>query len=109
MGDYLVLAQNQHGEDMTSCHLSLNMSPNVDSDSIMISSEMFKDEEENELVTKKPDLNKRLIPPRVLIPLSNVKIEEGSPMRLACKIDGLPKPKVLDDIIKMGIGVKLYN
>jgi hypothetical protein len=38
----------------------------------------------------------KYIPPHVIVPLSNVKITEGEPLKLACKIDGYPKPKVLN-------------
>jgi len=44
---------------------------------------------------KSIDPKQKLQPARVIIPLSNVKIEEGQPFRLACKIDGLPKPKIV--------------
>jgi hypothetical protein len=37
---------------------------------------------------------KRYMPPRVIIPLTNVKISEGEPFKLECKIDGYPAPKV---------------
>ncbi len=68
-GDYLVLAQNEPGEDMTSCTLHLATPA----------------EQQQEQTTRLP---------RVVIPLSNVRIEEGQPFRLACKIDGSPKPRV---------------
>lgn len=93
MGDYLVLAENPYGEDMTSCTLSLNMTPGVD-DSSQLNPDSFKELDSGPSGDKSNE-NKRLIPPKVVIPLQNAKIEEGNCMRLACKIDGFPKPKVL--------------
>lgn len=33
-------------------------------------------------------------PPKVIIPLENVKLEEGQNVQLACKIEGSPRPKL---------------
>lgn len=34
------------------------------------------------------------LPPRVIVPLSDVRIKEGENVLMICKIDGYPKPKV---------------
>lgn len=93
LGDYLVLAENAAGEDMTSCNLSLDLEPNVDTRSMVQPEALSYLEQEPE----KAKLHEasRLMPPQVIIPLSKVKIEQGSSFRMACKIDGIPKPKVI--------------
>ena len=93
LGDYLCLSENKVGEDMTSCNLSLDLVPNVDVNSMM-NPDAFAYLEHAPKTHINPNLNETLIPPRVIIPLSHVKIEEGKQFKMACKIDGLPKPKV---------------
>jgi hypothetical protein len=88
LGDYLILAESALGRDMTSCNLSLDLEPTVDTAS-MVAAEALECLERGALRTAA-----RLMPPRVVIPLSGVRIEQGTSFRMACKIDGVPKPKV---------------
>ena len=95
IGDYLVLAENKAGNAHTSCQLRIQLVPNVDENS-MINPDSLRllASPLNHITPEHVDTNKRLIPPCVIIPLSNVKINEGESVRLASKIDGFPKPKV---------------
>lgn len=94
----MVLAENKVGKDQTFCQISVNLIPNVD-DTPLINPDAFRFLE-NVPTDKKaaPDSdteNKdKYIPPHVIVPLSNVRISQGDVVRLACKIDGYPKPKV---------------
>ena len=95
IGDYLVHAENPYGQDQTSCKLLLNLVPDVDKNS-MIHPDAFKNLERvpDNKISPVVDKGKILMPPRVIIPLANVRIKEGEDFCLSCKIDGLPKPKV---------------
>jgi hypothetical protein len=96
LGNYLVVAENIVGRDQTSCKLFVSLQPNVD-ETPLINPEAFKlldaplaKPDEDEFKPKE-----HFIPPRVIVPLSNVRINEGDTVLLACKIDGYPKPKVI--------------
>lgn len=94
LGHYRVLAENIVGKADTSCKLFVNLLPNID-ESPYVNPEAFKFLEappvkpENENEPKE-----HYIPPKVIVPLSNVRISEGENVFLVCKIDGYPKPKV---------------
>lgn len=44
--------------------------------------------------TVEPKHAMELKPPKVIIPLTDVKLIEGQPIYLACKIEGSPRPNV---------------
>lgn len=96
LGSYLVIAENKAGRDQTACKLFIDLLPNVD-ETPLIDPEAFK---YLDLPPTKPDnenddiKKQNYIPPRVIVPLSNVRISESEPIRLVCKVDGYPKPKV---------------
>ena len=97
VGNYLVLAENIAGKDQTFCKLFVRETPKVD-ETPLIDPDAFKFLEAP--LNKQPDDSddkkdrERFYPPRVIIPLSNVTINEGDFVRFACKIDGYPKPKM---------------
>lgn len=93
LGDYLVLAENPAGRDQTHCTVFIQQLPNVDS-TPMVDPEAFKFLEQ--APQRKPSLNEveENYPPRVIIPLQDIKLTEGEPVMLMCKIDGKPRPKV---------------
>ena len=95
LGDYLILAESPLGRDMTSCNLSLDLEPTVDAAS-MVGAEALASLERGTLRTaaRLREPARRIVPPRVVIPLSGVRIEQGTSFRMACKIDGVPKPEV---------------
>lgn len=95
LGTYLVLAENKVGQDRTACKLYVTVEPSVD-ETPLINPEAFRN---LEAPVPKPDSDdlkpkEHFIPPRVIVPLANVRISEGDPVLLICKIDGYPKPKV---------------
>lgn len=97
VGNYLVVAENEAGKDQTQCNVFVTSVPNVD-ETPLVNPESFRF---LDLPRSKPQYESdaedkdRLEPPRVIIPLSDVKLEEGQSVLLVCKIDGYPKPKVL--------------
>lgn len=95
LGNYLVLAENKAGKDQTFCKIYVDLLPNID-ETPLIDPEAFKFLEHPITKPIKDDSDDviKYIPPHVIVPLSNVKITEGEPLKLACKIDGYPKPKV---------------
>ena len=96
LGNYLVLAENKAGKDQTFCKIHLTLLPNVD-ETPLINPDAFKFLEAPPVKASPDDDDKdkeRYFPPNVIVPLENARLTEGDPVRLTCKIDGYPKPKV---------------
>jgi hypothetical protein len=94
IGNYLVLAENPAGKDQTFCKLFIKSSPNID-ETPMVNPESYKFLEATPIKLEYEDDEKdKYFPPYVIIPLSDLNLSEGIDVRLACKIDGYPKPKV---------------
>jgi hypothetical protein len=95
-GQYVAFAKNKAGEDQTYCTIEIKITPNIDS-TPMVSPEAFK-YLETPRETKRPDDRDRVNyqPPKFIIPLSNVKLDEGQSVQLACKVEGYPKPRVIN-------------
>lgn len=95
LGDYVVYAENPHGQCETRCKVTIDLLPNID-ETPMINPDIFKNLEQPLLPQSDADDDKNLnyIPPHVIVPLTNVRITEGEPIRLTCKVDGYPKPKI---------------
>lgn len=98
MGTYTVLAENRVGRDQTSCKLALTLQPNVD-ETPLVNPDAFK-----RLDTPHPpakldddldrDRKEHFLPPKVIVPLSDLRLKEGDNILMMCKIVGKPKPKV---------------
>ncbi len=96
IGNYLVLAENKAGKDQTYCRLSLKQLPNVDQ-TPYVNPDSFKFLEPKKGAEPRPDRDQeKYRPPVVIVPLLNLRISEGDSVKFECKIDGYPKPKVLD-------------
>lgn len=94
IGNYLVLAENKAGKDQTFCKLYIKSSPNVD-ETPLVNPEAFRLLEAVPVQPVDEDNEKeKYFPPYVIIPLTDLTLIEGCGVRLACKIDGYPKPKV---------------
>lgn len=96
LGEYTVLAENKAGRDKTSCKLFITMQPNID-ETPLVNPEAFKYLEHpfaKPEYDQDRDKKEHYYPPRVIVPLSNIRITEGDNILLMCKIDGYPKPKV---------------
>ena len=93
---YLVVAENKAGKDQTSASLYITELPNVDSAPI-IPPDAFKSLDNKpdvkELVVP-PTKAKTIKPPKFIIPLSELKVKERNPIKLICKVEGYPYPKV---------------
>lgn len=89
----MAFAENEVGSDQTSCNVGVKEVPNIDS-TPMVNPEAFKYLENHPQERPKHEETENLRPPKVIVPLSNVKLEEGQSVLLACKIEGYPRPKV---------------
>jgi predicted DNA-binding antitoxin AbrB/MazE fold protein len=94
VGNYTVLADNEVGSDQTSCNAFINQLPNIDS-TPMINPDAFRflEHPTGRAPASREDIE-NLRPPKVIIPLTDVRLEEGQSVQLACKIEGYPRPKV---------------
>jgi hypothetical protein len=93
----LAIAENEVGADQTSCNVTIIKIPNIDRRP-MVNPEAFKFLEQPHEKPRVEDIE-NLRPPKVIIPLSNAKLEEGQTVMLACKIEGYPRPKVIYNTI----------
>lgn len=97
IGNYSVLAENKAGKDQTLCRLFITLQPNVD-ETPLVNPDAFKllNAPPTPYVDDDQDKNKKenYLPPRVIVPLSDVRLKEGENILMICKIVGQPKPKV---------------
>jgi hypothetical protein len=93
VGHYTAVAENIVGKDQTNCNAYVNQMPNIDR-TPMVNPDAFRYLEQPSDKNKRQEVE-NVMPPKVIVPLSNVKLEEGQSVLLACKIEGLPRPKVL--------------
>jgi hypothetical protein len=100
IGLYTVVAENKAGSCRTACRISLDLVPNVD-ETPLINPDVFRFLEKPLDAQQKPSDSdderknrERYIPPHVIVPLADARINQGEAFVLACKIDGYPKPKV---------------
>ena len=93
VGHYIVVAENEAGKDQTHCQVFVTQTANIDQTPI-VNPDAFRFLEHPQKQKPRPDEQEKMIPPKVIVPLSNTRLEEGRPLQLACKIEGLPKPKV---------------
>ncbi|RNA22005.1 titin isoform X1 [Brachionus plicatilis] len=94
IGIFIALAENEAGSDQTQCEVTIQSMPNIDS-TPMVNPEAFKYLEQPSYARPKSvDELDELSPPKVIVPLSNVKLQEGQTVILACKIEGYPRPKL---------------
>ena len=92
IGEYLVVAENLAGKDQTNCRVEVSVVPNID-ETAYVNPEAFKFLEK--IPSLKPEeSDNEMKPPKVIIPLTDAKMIEGQPIHLACKIEGVPRPKV---------------
>lgn len=102
-GNYTVFAENKAGKAQTSCKLFITLQPNVD-ETPLVNPDAFKQLNAPPMpyIDDDQDKNKKenYLPPRVIVPLSDVRIKEGENILMICKIVGQPKPKVRQMLIK---------
>jgi hypothetical protein len=99
VGIYAAIAENIVGKDQTQCNAYVNQMPNIDR-TPMVNPDAFRYLEQQTDKNKRPEIE-NVQPPKVIIPLSNVQLEEGQSVLLACKIEGIPRPKVKFKLIKI--------
>lgn len=93
VGSYLAVAENEAGVDQTNCNAFIKQMPNIDR-TPLVNPDAFRYLEQPATEKPRRDDQENLRPPKVIVPLSNVKLEEGQSVLLACKIEGYPRPKV---------------
>ena len=93
-GTYTVKATNPVGKDETSCKLTIKPTPGIDTRPF-VEPEKFAPLEVKAPPPTKEDMQK-MEPPKVIIPLEDTQLKEGSPALLAAKIIGRPTPDVSD-------------
>lgn len=96
IGKYLVVAENKVGQDQTSAETFVLDTANID-DRPLINPDAFKDLEKVptfEPIEYVEDASKGK-PPKFIIHLpSELKLFDGEKIRMKCKIEGYPFPKV---------------
>jgi hypothetical protein len=97
-GHYTVVAVNKLGQDQTQAGIAVTQMPGVDSSSL-VNPEAFRylePQQRPQQASRRPEDRDRLNykPPKFIIQLANIKINEGQPAHLAAKVDGYPKPRV---------------
>ena len=94
VGNYVAYAENEVGADGTAGRVFLKETRDIDS-TPMVNPEACRYLEHPTSERAPPKEESELkFPPKVIVPLSNVKLEEGQSVLLACKIEGQPRPKV---------------
>ena len=95
-GTYTVKATNPVGKDETSCKLTIKPTPGIDTRPF-VEPEKFGPLEVKAPPPTKEDMQK-MEPPKVIIPLEDKSLKEGSPVLLKSKIIGRPTPDVREYI-----------
>jgi hypothetical protein len=91
-GVYTVLAENKAGAVHTDGNFDVKKAANVD-ESPIVNPNAFAYLNRPEPSRKKNE-EEEMIPPKIVVPPANVKVNEGKPINLVCKIIGKPKPVV---------------
>ncbi len=101
LGTYVALGENIAGKDQTYCSVFVKEIPNIDQ-TPMVNPDAFRFLEGPKFnrPTETDDDNDNLQPPKVIVPLQDLELNEGEPVMLMCKIIGKPKPKVCN-ILKL--------
>jgi hypothetical protein len=95
IGHYTVIASNEAGQDRSECKVFVDEMPSIDTTpSVDPSAFRFLEHPVADRTERAPDNDEQMVPPKVIVPLSNVKMDEGRNIVLAFKVIGSPKPKV---------------
>jgi hypothetical protein len=103
-GSYKCKAENIYGSDVTEGTFFIIDGPNIDEQPQTVDPQKYDKldkpvapAETNEDLKAK----EHLIPPKVIVPLSDVRLSEGETVFLSCKIDaGYPRAKVITQFIQ---------
>lgn len=93
VGNYVAVGENEAGKDQTQCNVYVKSAPVIDT-TPTVHPDAFKYLEHHAPQKAREDEGEPKVAPKVVVPLSNVKLNEGQGVFLACKITGSPKPKV---------------
>jgi hypothetical protein len=92
-GIYTVVAENKAGSDKTNGRLEIEKEAVIDSKPIINPSAFT--ELSRPISHRASESGEKLQPAKIVIPLSNMHIIEQKPCRLACRVEGYPKPTVI--------------
>jgi hypothetical protein len=92
VGNYKVIAENEVGSDQTHCSVLITPESGVDTTPI-VNPIAFRYLEKHAPHARE-DAPEPKSPPKVVVPLRDLNLQEGQAILLACKIIGLPRPKV---------------
>ncbi len=98
VGSYAVVAENEVGRDETHCSVLIIQVSGIDQ-TPLVNPDAFRYLEQHAPRKSRNDDDEPMIPPKVIVPLVNVKLNEGQPVVLACKIQGYPKPNVIYNVV----------
>ncbi|CAF4610426.1 unnamed protein product, partial [Rotaria sp. Silwood1] len=106
-GTYTVRATNPSGTDETTCKLTIRPIASIDTRPF-IQPDHFAQLELKAPVPTKEDMD-HMEPPKVIVPLKPVQVNEGSPILLQAKIVGKPTPNFvwLKDNVPLAAGNRL--
>jgi hypothetical protein len=96
VGSYLAYAENVAGKDQTQCSLFVKEMPSIDQ-TPMVNPDAFRYLEYPKSITRPSETDddyENLQPPKVIVPLQDLQLNEGEAVLLMCKIIGKPNPKV---------------
>lgn len=103
-GVYTVVAENKAGSDRTNGRLEIEKESVIDNTPIVNPNAFASLQQPTPLSPGIPSTplgrkdsgsgEEPIRPARVVVPLQNAQTMEGKPIRLACRVDGYPKPSV---------------
>lgn len=93
VGNYLIVAENEVGKDQTHCSVSIIPESGVDTSPI-VNPNAFRYLEQHAPSARGQEAPDPKVPPKVVVPLRDLNLQEGQSIFLPCKITGLPRPKV---------------
>jgi hypothetical protein len=89
-GNYTAVAENPQGKAYSSSQVFIKEASGLDATPF---SKHDQPRQYDSLPEDDVPLN-RAKPPKVILPLQNLKIVEGEPILMGCKIDGYPRPRL---------------
>lgn len=98
-GKYTVRATNPVGTDETSCELNIRPTTSIDTRPF-VQPDKFANLEVKAPPPTKEDMDK-MEPPKVIVPMEDSQLKEGSPALLQAKIVGRPTPDVSSRLISV--------
>jgi len=95
-GAFKIRVENQYGKIETAGVVYVNKAPVIDTRPV-VDPEAFKYLPQSPIKHQFPHQPEELKPPNFIVGLpANYKLHEGEPIKLICKVEGNPKPTVIN-------------